>query len=81
MRGDRLDLLRFPLADERGGVGRGAARQDFPDDVSPRGLDEFLELVEVLLGDAAGQVRQEQPCGDDGFHHGLLCSISQREYS
>src|SRR2546421_434794 len=57
MRGDRLDLLRFPLADERGGIGRGAARQDLSDDVPPRRLDEFLELVEVLLGDTAGEVR------------------------
>ena len=41
----------------------------------------FVELVEVLLGDAAGELRKEQPYGDDVFDHGLLCSISQREYS
>src|SRR5207302_2978602 len=60
MRGDRLDLLRFPLADERSGVGGGAARQNFPDDLPPRGPDELLELVEVLPGDAAGEPGQEE---------------------
>ena len=38
-------------------------------------------LVEMFLGDAAGELRQEQSYGDDVFDHGLLCSISQREYS
>ena len=64
-----------------GGIGRGAARQDFPDHVPPRGGDELLELVEMFLGDAARELGQEQPYCDDVFDHGLLCSISQREYS
>ena len=39
------------------------------DDVSARGFDEFSELLEMFVGNAARQIREDEADCDDVFGH------------
>src|SRR5205085_12236 len=54
-----LDLFRFSFTDERRRIGSRTLGDNRGDDVSARGFDEFSELLEMFVGNAARQIRED----------------------